>query len=128
MAHFGDTRDRKRTFSVLLMAVPTLLIGLLPTYQSIGLAAAIRDQSIVACKAGRSSTLEFLRRFDRRSESVGSTIEYASIRWTLPQSSFRSSLLCTSLQLPRSRTPVAVHTGRSTYPQLSRCCRICTPR
>src|SRR5580698_11342115 len=35
MAHFGDTRGRKRVFtlSVLLMAVPTLLIGLLPTYQ-----------------------------------------------------------------------------------------------
>ncbi len=38
MAHFGDTRGRKRvfTFSVLLMAVPTLLIGLLPTYAAIG--------------------------------------------------------------------------------------------
>ena len=33
MAHFGDTRGRKRMFtlSVLLMAIPTLLIGLLPT-------------------------------------------------------------------------------------------------
>ena len=43
MAHFGDTRGRKRMFtlSVLLMAVPTLLIGLLPTYQSIGLAAPL---------------------------------------------------------------------------------------
>src|SRR6204780_3068929 len=43
MAHFGDTRGRKRMFtlSVLLMAIPTLLIGLLPTYQSIGLAAAL---------------------------------------------------------------------------------------
>ena len=41
MAHFGDTRGRKRMFtlSVLLMAIPTLLIGLLPTYQSIGVAA-----------------------------------------------------------------------------------------
>lgn len=38
MAHFGDTRGRKRMFtlSVLLMAVPTLLIGLLPTYAAIG--------------------------------------------------------------------------------------------
>lgn len=37
-AHFGDTRGRKRvfTFSVLLMAIPTLLIGLLPTYNQIG--------------------------------------------------------------------------------------------
>jgi MFS family permease len=43
MAHFGDTRGRKRMFtlSVLLMAIPTLLIGLLPTYQSIGVAASL---------------------------------------------------------------------------------------
>ena len=41
MAHFGDTRGRKRMFtlSVLLMAIPTLLIGFLPTYASIGIAA-----------------------------------------------------------------------------------------
>lgn len=38
MAHFGDTSGRKRMFSlgVFLMAVPTLVIGLLPTYQDIG--------------------------------------------------------------------------------------------
>jgi MFS family permease len=43
MAHFGDTRGRKRMFtlSVMLMAIPTLLIGLLPTYQSIGLIAPL---------------------------------------------------------------------------------------
>jgi MFS family permease len=43
MAHFGDTRGRKRMFtlSVLLMAIPTLLMGLLPTYQSIGVAAPL---------------------------------------------------------------------------------------
>ena len=43
MAYFGDTRGRKRMFtlSVLLMAIPTLLIGLLPTYQSIGLVAPL---------------------------------------------------------------------------------------
>lgn len=43
MAHFGDTRGRKRMFtlSVLLMAIPTLLIGLLPTYQSIGVGAPL---------------------------------------------------------------------------------------
>src|ERR1700742_1017317 len=43
MAHFGDTRGRKRMFtlSVLLMAIPTLLIGLLPTYESIGIAAPL---------------------------------------------------------------------------------------
>lgn len=41
MAHFGDTRGRKRMFtlSVLMMAIPTLLIGVLPTYSSIGIAA-----------------------------------------------------------------------------------------
>jgi MFS family permease len=43
MAHFGDTRGRKRMFtlSVLLMAIPTLLIGLMPTYASIGAAAPL---------------------------------------------------------------------------------------
>ncbi|HEY1945442.1 MAG TPA: MFS transporter [Bryobacteraceae bacterium] len=43
MAHFGDKRGRKRVFmlSVLVMAIPTLLIGLLPTYQSIGAAAPL---------------------------------------------------------------------------------------
>jgi MFS family permease len=41
MAHFGDTRGRKRVFafSLLLMAMPTLLIGILPTYLVMGLAA-----------------------------------------------------------------------------------------
>jgi MFS family permease len=43
MAHFGDTRGRKGMFtlSVLLMAIPTLIIGLLPTYQLIGLVAPL---------------------------------------------------------------------------------------
>jgi MFS family permease len=43
MAHFGDIRGRKRMFmlSVLLMAIPTLVIGLLPTYQSIGMFAPL---------------------------------------------------------------------------------------
>ncbi|MFA5120905.1 MFS transporter [Zavarzinia sp.] len=43
MAHFGDLFGRKRvfTFSVFLMAVPTLIIGLIPTYQSIGYAAPL---------------------------------------------------------------------------------------
>jgi len=43
LGHFGDTRGRKRMFtlSVLLMAIPTLIIGLLPTYQSIGVAAPL---------------------------------------------------------------------------------------
>ncbi|MET0498706.1 MAG: MFS transporter [Steroidobacteraceae bacterium] len=43
MAHFGDRMGRKQMFmlSVLLMAVPTLLIGSLPTYASVGLAAPV---------------------------------------------------------------------------------------
>jgi MFS family permease len=43
MAHFGDLIGRKRmfVFSVLLMALPTLLIGLMPTYQTIGIAAPL---------------------------------------------------------------------------------------
>jgi MFS family permease len=43
MAHFGDIRGRKRMFtlSVLLMAIPTFLTGLLPTYHSIGTAAPL---------------------------------------------------------------------------------------
>ncbi|MFT9257350.1 MAG: MFS transporter [Acetobacter sp.] len=43
MAHFGDMAGRKKvfTFSVLLMAVPTLLIGLLPGYETIGAAAPL---------------------------------------------------------------------------------------
>ena len=43
IAHFGDLLGRKRMFtlSIFLMAVPTLVIGLLPTYASIGLAAPI---------------------------------------------------------------------------------------
>ncbi|RJS25222.1 MFS transporter [Corallococcus sp. H22C18031201] len=38
MAHFGDRGGRKRMFtlSVFMMAVPTLLIGLLPTYATAG--------------------------------------------------------------------------------------------
>ncbi len=43
MAHFGDLVGRKKMFtlSILLMAVPTLAIGLLPTYASIGIAAPL---------------------------------------------------------------------------------------
>ena len=43
MAHFGDLSGRKRMFmlSILLMAVPTLLMGLLPTYAQIGMAAPL---------------------------------------------------------------------------------------
>jgi MFS family permease len=43
MAHFGDLLGRKKMFmlSIFLMAVPTLSIGLLPTYASIGIAAPL---------------------------------------------------------------------------------------
>lgn len=43
MAHFGDILGRKRMFmlSILLMALPTLVIGLLPTYATIGVAAPL---------------------------------------------------------------------------------------
>jgi len=43
MAHYGDRIGRKRlfAFSVFLMAVPTLCIGLLPTYAQIGIAAPL---------------------------------------------------------------------------------------
>ena len=43
MAHFGDRVGRKRMFtlSVLLMALPTLGIGLLPVYAQVGLAAPL---------------------------------------------------------------------------------------
>jgi MFS family permease len=43
MAHFGDRSGRKRMFtlSVFMMSVPTLLIGLLPTYATAGYAAPL---------------------------------------------------------------------------------------
>lgn len=43
MAHFGDLVGRKKMFtlSILLMAVPTLAIGLLPTYEAIGIVAPL---------------------------------------------------------------------------------------
>ncbi len=43
MAHFGDRVGRKKMFtlSVLLMALPTLCMGLLPTYADIGVAAPL---------------------------------------------------------------------------------------
>ncbi|WP_044244867.1 MFS transporter [Chondromyces apiculatus] len=43
MAHFGDRTGRKKMFtlSVFMMAVPTLLIGLLPTYATAGYAAPL---------------------------------------------------------------------------------------
>ncbi|ATD36884.1 MFS transporter [Aeromonas salmonicida] len=43
MAHFGDLIGRKRMFtlSILLMALPTLMIGLLPTYAVLGISAPL---------------------------------------------------------------------------------------
>ena len=43
MAHFGDTLGRKQMFmlSILLMSLPTLAIGLLPTYVAIGIWAPL---------------------------------------------------------------------------------------
>ncbi len=43
MAHFGDTLGRKQMFmlSILLMSLPTLAIGLLPTYAAIGVWAPL---------------------------------------------------------------------------------------
>ena len=43
MAHFGDLSGRKRMFmlSILLMAIPTLMMGLLPTYAQAGVLAPI---------------------------------------------------------------------------------------
>jgi MFS family permease len=43
MAHFGDTRGRKKMFtlSIVMMAVPTLAIGLMPTYAAIGIYAPV---------------------------------------------------------------------------------------
>jgi MFS family permease len=43
LAHFGDLSGRKRMFtlSLLLMALPTLAMGCLPTYETIGIAAPV---------------------------------------------------------------------------------------
>src|ERR1700704_3969584 len=43
IGHFGDLLGRKRMFtlSIFLMAVPTLAIGLLPTYAGIGISAPL---------------------------------------------------------------------------------------
>jgi MFS family permease len=43
MAHFGDLVGRKKMFtlSILLMALPTLAMGMLPTYATIGIAAPL---------------------------------------------------------------------------------------
>ena len=57
MAHFGDRCGRKRMFtlSVFLMAVPTLLIGLLPTYATHRLCRAAAAAACCACCRARRS-------------------------------------------------------------------------
>lgn len=42
-AHFGDTRGRRNIFiyTVLMMALPTFLIGIIPSYSQIGISATI---------------------------------------------------------------------------------------
>jgi MFS family permease len=57
MAHFGDLLGRKRMFtlSILMMAVPTLTIGLLPTYANIGLAAPMLLLLMRVSRARRSA-------------------------------------------------------------------------
>jgi MFS family permease len=66
MAHFGDRSGRKRMFmlSVLMMAVPTLLIGLLPTYADIGYAAPLA--LLLRSAAGRGGRRRGSRRVDIR--------------------------------------------------------------
>ena len=43
IAHYGDILGRKKMFtlSIFLMSLPTLIIGLLPTYEAIGIAAPL---------------------------------------------------------------------------------------
>lgn len=54
--HFGDLLGRKKCllFSVLLAAIPTILIGLLPTYESIGIAAPLL---LVLCRLAQGFSL-----------------------------------------------------------------------
>src|SRR3990167_9556608 len=42
-AHFGDTKSRSKILivSILIMSVPTVLLGLLPSYHTIGIACPI---------------------------------------------------------------------------------------
>ena len=57
MAHFGDRSGRKRMFtlSVLLMALPTLAMGLLPTYAQIGVWAPLACSPCGCCRARPSA-------------------------------------------------------------------------
>ena len=52
IAHFGDRHGRKRTFtlSIMLMALPTLCIGVLPSYASVGAAAPLLLLAMRLCQ------------------------------------------------------------------------------
>ncbi|WP_051791178.1 MFS transporter [Amycolatopsis jejuensis] len=60
MGHFGDKYGRRRTFSatLLLMAIATCLIGLLPTYHDIGVTAVVLLVFLRLCQ-GLSNGGEF---------------------------------------------------------------------
>src|SRR5258705_123278 len=62
MAHFGDLLGRKRMFtlSVLLMSVPTLLMGLLATYASVRMLAAEIPLKAVLRDHGRAVIVSML--------------------------------------------------------------------
>lgn len=51
--HFGDRLGRKKSlyFSILLMSFPTLIIGLLPTYEQIGIAAPV---ILISCRLAQN--------------------------------------------------------------------------
>jgi MFS family permease len=53
MAHFADHLGRKRVFSlsILMMALPCLLIGIMPTYAQIGYFAPLILLALRVCKA-----------------------------------------------------------------------------
>ncbi|WP_375779405.1 MFS transporter [Bradyrhizobium sp. ma5] len=56
IAMLGDTLGRKRMFSltIVLMAIPTLLIGILPTYQQVGLVAPVL---LLVCRMAQGLSL-----------------------------------------------------------------------
>jgi MFS transporter, MHS family, proline/betaine transporter len=57
VGHIGDRFGRRAalTFSVAVMAIPTFLIGLLPGYATLGVAARLRSRCCVWCRGFRSA-------------------------------------------------------------------------